>query len=226
MTLKPCPEEYGGRCANGTACKAKGGADAESHNFYFVDKKNKELGKVCTECYRAAAPPKSKAAGKRAREEEEEDATAGDTLLEIIRIYDKRCARASNPGTARAQARGSRVVCPPCACRAAAVCVHSIARRARERLDRESEVSKEALALEFLVYGKFKFERRDKKGVFRFGTEWVSVEVVALQCRDWREHEEKFERRVRKLRAPFTGEAVSSDSDDSSSSSSSDDDDE
>jgi hypothetical protein len=103
--------------------------------------------------------------------------------------------------------------------------VHSIARRARERLDRESEVSKEALALEFLVYGKFKFERRDKKGVFRFGTEWVSVETVALQCRDWQVHEEKFERRARKLRAPFTGETVSSDSDDSSSSSSDDDDD-
>ena len=104
------------------------------------------------------------------------------------------------------------------------MCVHSIARRARERLDRESEVSKEALALEYLVYGKFRFERRDKKGVFRFGTEWVTVELVAQQ-RGWQVHEEKFERRVRKLRAPFTGEAVSSDSDDSSSSSSSDDDD-
>ena len=87
MTLTPCPDEYGRRCANGTKCKAKGGAEAQAHNWYFVDKKNKELGKVCTECYRAAAPPKSKAAGKRAREEEEEDATAGDTLLEIIRIY-------------------------------------------------------------------------------------------------------------------------------------------
>ena len=94
------------------------------------------------------------------------------------------------------------------------MCVHSIARRARERLDRESEVSKEALALEYLVYGKFRFERRDKKGVFRFGTEWVTVELVAQQ-RGWQVHEEKFERRVRKLRAPFTGETVSSDSDDS-----------
>ena len=125
--------------------------------------------------------------------------------------------RARQPAPHESSARRVPAVLPPC--------VHSIARRARERLDRESEVSKEALALEFLVYGKFKFERRDKKGVFRFGTEWVSVEMVAQQCRDWRVHEEKFERRARKLRAPFTGETVSSDSDDSSSSSDDDDDD-
>jgi hypothetical protein len=54
MDLKPCPEEYGGRCANGAACKAKGGADAPSHQWTFVDKKEK--GKYCRDCVRKAAP--------------------------------------------------------------------------------------------------------------------------------------------------------------------------
>ena len=108
MTLKPCPEEYGGRCANGTACKSPGGAEAESHQWTYVDKKDKAKGKLCRHCVRTAAPTTSKAAGKRTREEEE-DATAGDLLLEILKIYHTRCARLEPRDRARARPR--RIEC-------------------------------------------------------------------------------------------------------------------
>ena len=109
----------------------------------------------------------------------------------------------------------------PAVCRVLCVCVHSIATRARGRVDRENKVSKEARQLAYLVYGKFRFDGRDKKGVFRFGTEWVSVEQMA-EHNNWGEKEDEFDRRVRAMRAPYAG---SGDDESSSSSSSSDDDD-
>ena len=222
MSLKPCPPEHGGRCANGETCKAPGGAEAESYQWTFVDKANKDLGKECRHCVRAREPKKSKADGKRAaREEEDEEVTAGDTLVEIITIYQIRCAHASNPGTARVPACGSRVVCPPCA--SCCVCAHSIATRARGRVERESKVSKEARQLAYLVYGKFRYDGRDKKGVFRFGTEWVVAEQMAEQS-NWGEKEDEFDRRVRAMRAPLAGGGDDEGDDESSSSSSSDDD--
>ena len=102
------------------------------------------------------------------------------------------------------------------------VCVHSITTRARGRVDRENKVSKEARQLAYLVYGKFRFDGRDKKGVFRFGTEWVSVEQMA-EHNNWGEKEDEFDRRVRAMRAPYAGSG--DDESSSSSSSSSDDDD-
>jgi hypothetical protein len=223
MTLKPCPPEYGGRCANGAACKQVGGADAESHQWKFVDKADKERGKICKTCARVPTQKESKAAGKRAaREEEDEEVTAGDTLVEIITIYQIRCAHASNPGTARVPACGSRVVCPPCA--SCCVCAHSIATRARGRVERESKVSKEARQLAYLVYGKFRYDGRDKKGVFRFGTEWVVAEQMAEQS-NWGEKEDEFDRRVRAMRAPLAGGGDDEGDDESSSSSDDDSDD-
>ena len=124
------------------------------------------------------------------------------------RLEPRDRARASPPLTSRVRRR--------------VPAVHSIARRARSRLDRESKVSKQAHQLEYLVYGKFKFDGRDTKGVFRFGTEWVPIEEIAQQ-RGWDEKEAEFQRRVRKLRAPFV--SAQDDEPASSSSSSEDDDD-
>ena len=109
----------------------------------------------------------------------------------------------------------------PAVCRVLCVCVHSIATRARGRVDRENKVSKEARQLAYLVYGKFRFDGRDKKGVFRFGNEWVSVEQMA-EHNNWGAKEDEFDRRVRAMRAHFAGSGDDEGDDESSSSSSSD----
>ena len=69
--------------------KAAGGAEAQSHHWYFVDSANKEKGKICATCYKSKATLEKKES-KRPREEEEE-VTAGDTLVKIMKICEKRC---------------------------------------------------------------------------------------------------------------------------------------
>ena len=73
----------------------------------------------------------------------------------------------------------------------------------------------EALQLEYLVYGKFRFKHSDSKGVDRLGTEWVPVEKTC-KMKDWGQKEDKFDETVRAMR----------DGHDSDSSTSSDDSDE
>ena len=77
-----------------------------------------------------------------------------------------------------------------------------IAKRARGMRARSNPVPDGERALEYLVYGRFRFEDDDADGVDRLGTEWVPVEGMANDT-EWGEKEDEFDEAVRAMRAPF-----------------------
>ena len=100
------------------------------------------------------------------------------------------------------------------------VCLLRIARRPPNARARSNPVPENKRALDYLVYGKFRFKHSDSKGVDRLGTEWVPVEKIAKQ-KDWGKIEDKFDETVRAMR-----EGHDSDDSDSSTSEDSDEEDE
>ena len=77
-----------------------------------------------------------------------------------------------------------------------------LAKRPRGAIARSNPVPEEKRALEYLVYGKFRFDEIDAEGVERLGTEWVPVEMMAADP-NWGEKEDEFDELVREQRSPF-----------------------
>ena len=88
-------------------------------------------------------------------------------------------------------------------CAARPRCVRRLARRPRGAIARSNPVPAAGRALEYLVYGRFRFEEIEAEDVDRLGTEWVPVSGMARDA-DWGEKEDEFDDRVREARKPFT----------------------
>ena len=82
------------------------------------------------------------------------------------------------------------------------VCARRIAKRPRGMVARSNPVPEAERALEFLVYGRFKFDDTDADGVDRLGTEWVPVEAMALDD-DWCDKVADFENAMSAMREAF-----------------------
>ena len=147
---------------------------------------------------------------KRSREEEDDEAQcAGATLIEIIEIYQIKCAHAlartpscaaltrSLPTSLTSHAKRGAWWC-------ASRCVRArrLAKRPRGTIAQSNPVPEAKRALEYLVYGRFTFKETDADGVERLGTEWVPVEQMPADPY-WGEKEDKFDDLVREEREPF-----------------------
>ena len=76
-----------------------------------------------------------------------------------------------------------------------------IAETPRGFLERSNPVEEEDEALEYEVYGWWRFDT-DAEGVRRLGRQWLCVEqLVAVE--DWKDAVDKFEARVAKLTQPY-----------------------
>ena len=89
------------------------------------------------------------------------------------------------------------------------VCVHRIARRPPNARARSNPVPENKRALDYLVYGKFRFKHEDAKGVDRLGTEWVPVEKIA-KMKDWGKKEDEFDETVRAMRDGHSSDSSTS----------------
>ena len=80
----------------------------------------------------------------------------------------------------------------------------SIAETPRGLLERSNPVDEQDEALEYEVYGWWRFDT-DAEGVRRLGRQWVSMEqLVGMVGGDWQEKVAAFEARVAALTRQFT----------------------
>ena len=202
MVLQPCPNESG-RCAM-EGCATP---DAPSHQWALKTYGDRCGVKICRTCDRKrkkiSSPSTSKKRGF--EEDEEEDILAGDTLVEIIEIYQIRCA--SLP-VARAHASPSLrplIFLPRDCCARVRVCDvrNRIAKPPRGMVARSNPVPAEQKKnLEYFVYGRFRFDETDAEGVDRLGMQWVPVEGMGSDP-EWGDKEDEFDDCVRALRQVF-----------------------
>ena len=162
----------------------------EAHLWY--------AGPTCKSCYEKKKRKRSGSADVPCPDED--DQPAGDTLLEIIKIYQIR--RAPWPCPLLPISHLLTACVPFCAVPNARALCARIAARPSGVINRSNPVAIGDEALEYDVYGWFNFDGVDAEGVRRLGRQWVPVEAIAAVS-EWSEKEDEFDARVRELRAPF-----------------------